>query len=443
MHDESATNRPAETGAAAVNLPGLLNILFRGRRTVLIVTVLGVLAGLAYSFLTRPLYRATAQVRPGIVAYSDQGGPVREWALKDVVRWFRTEMYWQDLREQVQFDHMKGAPDIIAEYIPMGPQYVQGGDVITLGNLSSDPLLAVATLDEAIISFNRQASLDSLGSTMYLTLGGARVRMAKIKNDIEQVSADVERARLGIAEQKRALTLVDAEDQRLELELERLASARQWRERAALSTEAEVTAARARLEDAEALLSVLLEQEEASSATDRSSTDTDDSETDLLLQTVRRQQAGRVADLLLTVNELSRDVYRGTVEADTLRDYIKVLDLKASGLRLERTVDLVKKKGDIEQKISDLEIKLARDLPHQRAQLLADWEAEKVRADLVSPLERIGRITVSEKPVRPRKLRATAILTVLAFFSSLFLVLILEYYRRNRAAIVASDSGRD
>ncbi len=88
---------------SALSLPGLLNIVYRGRRLVLYATLAGLLAGIAYSFLTRPLYRATAQVRPGIVSYSDQGAPVREWALKDIVRWFRTMLYWEDMREQEQF----------------------------------------------------------------------------------------------------------------------------------------------------------------------------------------------------------------------------------------------------------------------------------------------------------------------------------------------------
>jgi hypothetical protein len=44
---------------------------------------------------------------------------------------------------------------------------------------------------------------------------------------------------------------------------------------------------------------------------------------------------------------------------------------------------------------------------------------------------------VSDKPVRPRQLRAATILTVLAFFFSIFLVLVWEYYQVNRETITA------
>jgi hypothetical protein len=172
---------------SSVSLPGLLNILYRGRRLVLLATAVGLVAGLAYSFLVRPLYRATAQVRPGIVSYSDFGAPVREWALKDIVRWFRTYLYWEDLRQLEPFADRKGPPPILADHIPEGPQYQQGGDVITLTCLDADPLLAVAILRSAIGSFNSQASQDSLGSTMHLTLGGARVRLENIPTEINQI----------------------------------------------------------------------------------------------------------------------------------------------------------------------------------------------------------------------------------------------------------------
>ena len=420
---------------SALSLPGLLNIIYRGRRVVAVVTLAGLIAGIGYSFLTRPLYRATAQVRPGIVSYSDIGAPVREWALKDIVRWFRTFLYWEDLRRLEAFAERKGPPVIDAEYIPSGPQFQQGGDVITLTNLDTDPLAAVAALRQAVDSFNRQASLDSLSSTMHLTIGGAEVRMARIRNDIKQIAAAEERTRLEIGAHERALALLAADDRRLELRIARLQSGRSWRERAVTTTEEELTGARARLNEAQALLGRVMTAE--SGAVDAARTG--DAETDLLLQASRREQAGRVGELLATVDQLSARVVTGTVAADTLRDRITAIDLEISALRLEREVDLAKKRADIDQAIADLGIKLERDLPHQRAQLEVDWAGEQARVELLTPLEQIGRITVTDKPVRPRKLRATAILTVLAFCSGLFLVLAREYYRRNRAAILAAE----
>lgn len=418
----------------ALSLPGLLNILYRGRRLVLAATLAGLVAGVAYGIITRPLYLATAQVRPGIVSYSDMGAPLREWALKDIVRWFRTDLYWPDMRHLPGYVERKGPPIIVAEYIPVGPQYQQGGDVITLTNLDRDPLAAVGTLRHAIDSFNQQASMDSLGSTMHLTIGGARVRMAKIRNDIEHVTAAEERTRMDIAARHRALELVGADSRRLDLQIARLESGRTWREDAAVAIGAEAEASRERLVRAQDLLERVMAADSSAGGGGR----TGDPETDVLLQVARREQAGRVGELLATVDDLSARMTTATVTVDTLRDAITAIDLKIARLKLERDVDLAKRRGDIEQEIADLELKLSRDLPFERAQLEADWQGEKVLVDLLTPLEQIGRISVTDKPVRPRKLRAAAILTGLGLVSGMFLVLALEYFRRNRDQILAA-----
>ena len=121
--------------------------------------------------------------------------------------------------------------------------------------------------------------------------------------------------------------------------------------------------------------------------------------------------------------------------ADSLKSRIESNELEIIRLALFRDIQVEKQMGDIEQKIADLQIQLDRDLPHDRAILRSDLDAERIKMNLVSPLQNVGRISVTDKPVRPRKLLATAILTVLAFFGSLVLVFILEYYQKNRTII--------
>ena len=85
-----------ETGPeTAFTLATILNILYRGRRPILYLTLVGLLIGVAYAFLTAPLFRATTQIRPGIVAYSVDGGPVRELVIAEVpgsYRWATAEI---------------------------------------------------------------------------------------------------------------------------------------------------------------------------------------------------------------------------------------------------------------------------------------------------------------------------------------------------------------
>jgi uncharacterized protein involved in exopolysaccharide biosynthesis len=75
--------------------------------------------------------------------------------------------------------------------------------------------------------------------------------------------------------------------------------------------------------------------------------------------------------------------------------------------------------------------------PRDLALLQADWQGEKTKLDLASPLQRVGSVAVTEKPVRPRKARAAAILAFLGLCGGVALALAWEYLSNNRAVIMA------
>ncbi|MCP4572238.1 MAG: hypothetical protein GY838_07780 [bacterium] len=424
---------PAQAQTRPLTLPSILNVLWRARLLAGLVTLAGVLAGVAYGILAPRMYEATGQVRPGVVSFAGDGTPLRESALKDVVRWFRSNLFWPVMRELPDFADRKTAPVIDAEFIPAGVQFDAGGDVIILTTFDQDAARAVTILNESVKAFNRRAEEDTLRGTIALTRGGALVRQAKIQADLDFIAAKTARNSLAIAAQERELAQVETRSTRLDMRLERLAQSRATRERAVVATEAEAEAARGRLAEARQLLSRTLAAEGGAAGGVRNA----DAVTEVLLQTASREQAGRVGDLLVTVNELSATIYTHTLAADTLRDAMAGLDEKIADLRLVKSVDLAKSRADIQQRISDLHLVAEHDLPLERARLEADYQAEQVRIDQLTPLERVGRITVSAEPVRPRKLRATAILTALALCGGLFLAFAREYFRRNRAEILA------
>jgi len=431
--NHETTGGPAAAQARPLTLPSILNILYRARVLVGVVTLAGVLAGVVYSVFAPRVYEATGQIRPGVVSFAGDGTPLRESALKDVVLWFRSELYWPVMRELSAFTDRKTAPVIDAEFIPAGVQFDAGGDIITLTTFDKDAARAVTTLAEAVIAFNGRAEEDTLQGAIALTRGGAQVRRAKIDADIEFIVAKKARNDLAIAAQERELTQLETWATRLDMRLERLAKTRSVRERAVTATEAEAEAARGRLGEARELLTGALAHEGATGGR----TGDDDAVTEVLLQTASREQAGRVGDLLVTVNDLSAAIYTHTLRADSLRDVIDGIDVEMADLRLQKTVDLAKTRADIERLISDLHLVAEHDLTLERARLEADRRAVQVQIDQLSPLERVGRITVSSEPVRPRKLRATGILTALALCGGLFLAFAREYYRRNRTEILA------
>lgn len=422
-------------------LPALLNIVFRGRWIIAVVTALGLIAGIGYGIVVKPLYIASVQVRPGIVAYTEQGSPLRGWMREDIVHFFNTSTYWQDMRNDERFAGMKAAPIVQATFVPSALQFMSGGDVITLKNLAVDPDLASRTLAKAMESFNRQGEADSLGSDLNLTRKRIHNTIERIQQDIDLVASREEKAALEIKKVEGELVMINYERQNLVLNLKTLADENSWRKRAAENTLAEVVLTRERLASAEKMLEVALATESGSSSGGVDSSGTRDPVGEVLKQTASREQAGRVGDLLLTVSELSSFIYEGSVKADSLQARIMANEQEMERLKLVGELVLVQKEEDVRRTVNDLQISMEKDLPYERAQLKTDLEAENVKLEIISPLEQVGKITASDRPVRPRKLRAAAILTILAFFCGLGLVFVREYFLVNREVIMRPDRG--
>lgn len=424
-----------------LTLPSLLNILFRRRGIVVVVTALGLIAGIGYGIVVKPLYSSSAQVRPGIVAFTDQGGPLRGWVREDLVNFFESGLYWKDIKGDERFSAYKSAPIIRADYVPSAIQFMAGGEVITLTNLDRDPERSVAILRGAMESFNMQGFADTLSSDLNLTRRRIDVEMRGMSHDIELVAAKEAKVAVEIEQAKNELKIVEYDRKKLVLDRKTLAEENAWRARAAANALTEVESAKLRLASAEQMLAQALEAEKSGSGGGGSPTDSSDPVVEVLKQTASREQAGRVGELLMTVNELSTAIYEGAVKADSLQARITANEQEILRLQLVGDLVLAKNEGDINQRIRDLEIKLEKELPHERSMLQTDLEGERVKLEIIAPLEQVGRISVSDKPVRPRKLRALAILTVLAFCGSLALAFVVEYLSINRQEITRSRPG--
>ena len=231
----------------AISLPEFLNIFWRGRWWIVGITLLGVLAGLTYGWVVKPLYLGTVQVRPGIVTYSAAGDPIRGWALKDVVQWFDTQRFWGEMKKQDEFADWTGAPVIRAEFIPTGLQWTPGGNIITLTHLSRDRAQAGLVLQRAIESFNIQAMADSNDSDIALAVGRARLKIRDYRNDIEALAGDEERTKAEISTREGDLVALEAEAKRIELEKQRLEEEQSWRRGAIGIAQEDIESTRTRL----------------------------------------------------------------------------------------------------------------------------------------------------------------------------------------------------
>ena len=165
--------------------------------------------------------------------------------------------------------------------------------------------------------------------------------------------------------------------------------------------------------------------------------DDDNPVTSILLSSARREQAGRVVQLLDSVGRLERYLSDGQVKIDTLTARIASMDLTLQDLVLRRDVDLVQRSTRIKNDIRKLRVQLERDIPHSRARLENLLAAEQMQVAQLEALEQISPVQVTDRPVRPRKMRAVVILAGLAFFASLAWVMVREYFLRNRDVILA------
>jgi hypothetical protein len=427
------TNNTA--GGAVFSLPMLLNILVRRRLLIAGCTALGIIAGVAYGIVVKPLYLATVQIRPGIVAYTADGSPLRGWAREDIINWFGSSMFWAHMREQAGFEEYKGPPVIDASYAPSTIQFMAGGDVITLNNLSRDPDEAVRVLNTSMAAFNIMGRRDSLGGDLSLAMRGIEIAMDDILSDIQIVEGKEERAQLEIEELQREIGVVDYEKRKVELEIATMREQNEWRKRTVTDLTAEVEAGAARLAQAEELLALSLQAEKETGGS-LGDTDGGDPVGTVLRQTASREQAGRVGELLARVHELSATVSGNRIKADSLQVQFTETEFEMDRLKLMSEIVLTKKVDDIRQRITDRDIWLKRDLPSEKAHLEAKLEGKQVQLETISPLELVGTTTVTDKPVRPRKMRALSILTMLALLGGLGLALVVEYLVVNRQEIL-------
>lgn len=435
--DGLASNHPdTAPGAGEASLAQLLAVLWRRRLVVLGLTGLGVAAGFVYILVTKPLYRATASVRPGITAYTDLGGPVREWKLKDVTFWFDRGLYAEQVRETLGWPRDWPRPIIEAKFIARGSQNIQGGDVITLQTLSPEPGAAVEILEAAIDAFNTYAAADTLASGLALTRAGLEVRLAALANDRARLLTKRERIDLNIEETKKQLASIDAEKERVGLELGGIESANRLRQSLLAEAERQAQAASASREELERLLSRLTAGQEVAVPDSLVVAPAERTVAPWLLESLRRGDAGSAGTAAASVLALRRFEQRNRTLADSLRYEIELAASEVTDLQLKRDVDLEKERAAILTRVGDLHLQREQDIETERAEI--DQRARGFSAQLaaLSPLERIGKTQVSVRPVRPRRLRAVALSALAGAFGSLVCAFALDYLAAHRDEIL-------
>jgi len=389
-----------------INLSGILNVLWRWRRMILSLTLLGFIAGIGYGIVTEPLYRATAQIRPGISGFTPNGGPFRANMIKDVVRWYNTGLYGPELKKIMGLPEDEYRPDITADFIPRAIG-VQGGDVITLTTLSETPEAAENILNSSIDAFINFTLADTVGNSLLLSLSGLEVKINQEENKKLGLDLRANEYKLEIAAAEQEILETKIEEDRFALKVKRNAALNELNKSGIDVLSMDISAVNKLIGEMDGLKSGTGDGELLGS---------------VLTSSLEAQSGVKTSSLL----------------ADTLRYHSKLADINAEDLTLRKKLELEKKQKEAQRTIDMLNLKLDMELENEEAAIEQTIKSYKNQMKMLSPLERVGPISTTPKPVRPRKARAATLLTLAALFSSVVLAFVLEYFNKHKDEIFAT-----
>jgi len=404
-----------------INLSGILNVLWRRRKMIIALTLVGLILGIGYGFVTKPLYRATAQIRPGITSFTPGGGPVRGWMIKDIVHWYKNGIYGPELKKDLGLAEDVYRPVITADFIPKAIG-VQGGNVITLENLSESPEDAISVLQSSIDVFTRYANADSTSNVIVLTIRGLNERVIQLERDIEDLAIKEHEYELDISQANLELWAIEIAEKRFALKMARTEALGVMRGDGILFLEKDIETASKLVDEMEIMLSGFNSGSNSATVNSRLA------ENNELL-----------AGIFSSTVSAQGEIKHSSMLADTLRYQKNLIDINTDDLVLRKQLEIDNKKTLKQQEIDRLVIKRDRNLKNKRYRLTDQIKSLKEKKKMLAPIEKIGNISSTIKPVRPRKARAAALLTLAALFGSVVLAFVLEYFSKHKDEIFATE----
>ena len=130
------------------------------------------------------------------------------------------------------------------------------------------------------------------------------------------------------------------------------------------------------------------------------------------------------------------------LDADHIHLASQIQEFAHESELLLKNYELAYQKALMESEIREMAINRDRTLEQEWIDIEGEMSLLNSRLEVLTPLETIGTIIVSEKPVRPRKQRALGLLTLMGFLGSLALALVWEYLAYNRREIFSDERPR-
>ncbi len=411
-----------------MDLAAILNVLWRRRMLVVALPLLGLLIGTLYGLFGTRRWEAFATLRPGITAYDPSGGPVRQWQLKDITRWYDQEFYRRGLVSHLGLPE-NSRPMIKAEFIAQGLTNLSGGEVITLWTTATSPELAAAILDTSLVLFNKYAEADSVSSQIKLTRDGLDLRIRELQNQLLGVEKEKSSIGLRLSAARAESVMIEGKTRELGKDFELL----QRKEAFCRGRVANLAKERPQLlkdmEQLDQVFSRIAAGAEIDTAT--------------IPTWVRRDAVLDGGDILEGLSGARLDLRRilalNQAKIDSLSYVADRTAVEASLLQMQQANSIKAQLGEVERKIGDLILERRLDIPSQRQVLKLQMEAQRSKFSMLSPLQQVGETVVSDRPVRPRTARAIMILVVLGLAAGLVLAFVWDFVSLNRKRIFHAD----
>ena len=123
---------------------------------------------------------------------------------------------------------------------------------------------------------------------------------------------------------------------------------------------------------------------------------------------------------------------------DSLAFEAELNRLERRKIEVQREIHIAAKLREASRKIGQLVLEQNIALPARRQAVLADIDENRVKLGTISSLQRLGKTVVSERPVRPRPLRAGLILVLAGGAAGIVLGIVWDYLRANRRVVFRS-----
>jgi hypothetical protein len=418
-----------KSGVMEFNLASILNIIWRRRLIVLALPLLGLIVGLLYGSFGTKRWSATATVRPGITSYTPEGFPIRQWQMKDITTWYENRLFGRELNDRL------GLPTdfravIRADFIATGLTNLAGGEVVTLWTTGTSPELARALIDTSITMFREYAEGDTLSSQIELTRDGLELQIQVLETRFTSVDRQEVSLNLNLEQVRADSLLVSVLDQELGIDLSMLAEKIAFFEK---RIEA-LTEARPGLQaDLSQLETVIGE------VVSRGKDEVDPGDIPAWARREAVLDEGDVLDGLGVLRlRLQNQLRRNTSVRDSVAYELGLARLELKRKEIKREATVAARLREIEKRIGDLELERDFVLPVKRREVRTDISGKQVQLQSLTSLQQVGETIVSDKPVRPRGLRATMILVFLGIIGGLVLGFTLDYLLAHRREIFRS-----